>query len=67
MSIKDYDEKGLASVLDGVADLIQRASTALFKIGSFGTPPSVAASLRKEANLCLVEAEELIAQVRAVK
>lgn len=66
MSIKDYDEKGLAAVLDGAANLIQRASSALYKSGEYGTPPRVGTSLRKEANVCLAEAEELIAEVRAV-
>lgn len=67
MSIKGYNEKGLAAVLDGAANLIERASTALFKIGTYGTPPAVQEALRKEANLCMAEAEELIAQVRAAK
>lgn len=67
MSIEGYNEKDLASVLDGAADLIGRASAAFTKIGTYGTPGVVQTALRKDVDVCLAEAEELIAQVRAAK
>ena len=62
--VKDYNEKGLASVLDGAANLVERAAKKLREIESYATPPAVSESYRREATVCLAEAEELIAAVR---
>lgn len=64
--IKSYNERGLASVLDGADDLIKRAA-GLYRSLDSSAPPAVKSSYRKEAEVCLAEAEELIAAVRSRK
>lgn len=63
--LRDYTDQGIAAVLDGVVDLIGRAATLRRNTKTAIIPPLVAAAWRKEADLCLAEAEELIARVRA--
>ena len=62
--VKGYNEKALASVLDGAADLIERAAKKLREMESYCTPLPVSESYRREATVCLSEAEELISAVR---
>lgn len=66
-SIADYNERGLASVLDAAAELATRAANALRKSGEVLASPLVSESYDKEADLCLAEAEELIAAVRKAR
>lgn len=61
-----YNERGLASVLDGAADLINRAA-ALYREMASSAPPIVKETYRKEADVCLAEAAQLIATVQAEK
>ena len=63
--VKGYNDKGMASVLDGAYDLIKRAAGLLREINNTMTPPAVSQSYRREASMCLAEAEELISAVRA--
>lgn len=62
--LKSYNERGLASVLDGAGNHVERAAQLLRRVAEFGTPPIVQKAHRKEVELCLAEAEELIAKVR---
>lgn len=66
LSIKEYNGPGLAKILEGAADMIQRAATLYAAFSTVGgPPPCVRVAMRKEAEICLAEAEELIAKVRA--
>ena len=59
-----YHEDGLASVLIGAANLVERAADRLRECRTSRAPPAVAKAYRKEVALCLAEAEELIVAVR---
>jgi hypothetical protein len=64
--LKPYGPDGLASVLKGVGDLVARAEKLFRDQHGLGVPLLVAKANRKEIDLCLAEAEELIAKVREV-
>lgn len=62
--VKGYSENGLAKVLEAAKDMLERAARCIRAAGDLGVPNATNASYRKEASLCLAEAEELIAAVR---
>lgn len=64
-SISGYNERGLAKVLDGAHDLVKRAADLYRGMDSIGPSPIVKSAQKREIDLCLAEAEELIAAVRA--
>lgn len=61
--LKGYNERGLADVLDGAAEQIQRASNCLLKCKTGVTAPAVSQAYRREADLCITEALLLVAAV----
>lgn len=63
-TMRGYNERGFASVLDGVADLITRAAKLFRDLNNTQTPPAVKAAYRREITACLAETEELIAALR---
>ncbi len=62
--VKGYNEVGMSKVLTTAAELTKRASFLLGECDSILMPSVSKVSYRKEAALCLAEAEELIAAVR---
>jgi hypothetical protein len=63
--MKGYNEKGLSGMLDVAGDLVKRAAKLFDDCGNSAVPAAAKPALRKELELCLAEAEELIAAVRA--
>jgi len=62
--LKDYRERGLSDVLRCAEEMVGRAAKLLSDCAAT-VPIAVSNAKKREANLCLAEAEELIARVRA--
>lgn len=60
----DYNDHGHAKVLRAASEQLERAARCLDSIKTAVTPPIVAKALRKEADLCIEQAAELMQAVK---